>query len=77
MEEKSERYRKAESLGAAFLFILFCIWCPAYLVFVRPIINAALAPYIAGYPAILHLIPILSPIVLIALAMAPFMPPKH
>jgi hypothetical protein len=76
MEEKSEAYRKAESLLAAVLFILFCIWCPTYLILVRPIINEALAPYISAYPAILHLIPILTPIVLVALAVAPFMPEK-
>lgn len=76
MEHKSEAHRKIESLLAAVLFILFCIWCPTYLIFVRPIINEALAPYVSGYPAILHLIPILAPIVLVALAVSPFMPAK-
>ncbi|MFC5742029.1 hypothetical protein [Dyella tabacisoli] len=77
MEQKSERYLKAESRRAAFLFVIFCLWCPIYLIVVRPIINAAIAAQISSYPAMLHLIPIIAPIVLIALMMIPFMPPKN
>lgn len=76
MEEKSSQYQRAEKIMAAILFIVFCLWCPVYLLLVRPIINNAIAPYISAYPAALHLIPILAPVVLIALAAKPFLPPK-
>jgi hypothetical protein len=77
MEEKSERYRKAESVGGIFLFILFCAWCPIYLIIIRPMINAKLANYISSYPAFLHLIPIMAPIVIVSLIFGQFMPPKY
>ena len=77
MEGKSERYRKAESVCAAFLFVMFCLWCPTYLIVIRPVINVKLASYISAYPAVLHLIPIFAPIVFVALIVTPFMPPKN
>lgn len=76
MGGKSNQYQRAEKIMATILFAAFCLWCPFYLFLVRPIINNAIAPYISAYPAILHLIPILAPIVLIALAAKPFLPTK-
>jgi hypothetical protein len=48
--------------------LVFVIWLPAYLIWLRPAINGVVFQYIPGYPAMLHLLPILG--VPFALAMA-------
>lgn len=73
-EQKSEAYRKAEAKAALVLFLLFIVWCPVYLIFVRPIMNDFLAGHVNSYPAILHLVPILGPIIIIGLIAGKFMP---
>lgn len=75
--QKSEKYKKAEGKMALVLFTLFLLWCPTYLFVVRPQLNAFLANHISGYPAILHLAPILVPIVVVALLMGRALPPRN
>lgn len=42
------------------IFSVFLVWGYFYLTRVRPAMNQWLAQYISGYPAMLHLIPILG-----------------
>ena len=76
MEKKSEAYKKAEAKMAIVLFFMFVVWCPVYLFVVRPQINASLAFHLGSYPAMLHLIPILAPIVIVAVVMGKLLPKK-
>lgn len=73
---KSEIYRKAEGKMALVLFAIFLVWCPVYLFLIRPVLNEYLAAYVSGYPAMLHLLPILVPIVIVAIVMAKALPPR-
>lgn len=51
------------------VFGSFLVWCYVYLVILRPLINAWLAQYVSGYPAMLHMIPLIGvPIALAGLA---------
>lgn len=75
--QKSEEYKKAEGRMAAVLFTLFLVWCPTYLFVARPRLNEFIANHINGYPAILHLVPILVPIVVVALVMGRTLPPRN
>jgi hypothetical protein len=76
MEEKSAEYAKTESKLALLIVAIFVVWCPVYLVFVRPMLNEFVAGYVSSYPAMLHLIPILGPVVLLAWLMGRKLPPK-
>lgn len=42
------------------IFVGFLAWCYAYLFVLRPVMNAWLAQYIKGYPAMLHILPLLG-----------------
>ena len=44
---------------------MFVVWVPVYLWGIRPALNVWASQYVSGYPAILHLVPILGlPIIL-------------
>lgn len=74
MERKLDKPRQGGGPQALALVAAFLVWTPTYLLYVRPPMNAWLAQFISGYPALLHLVPILGPIVLLALAMARLWP---
>lgn len=74
--QKSAAYKKAEGMMTAVLLLVFIVWTPVYLFWVRPKMNLFLANYISGYPAMLHLVPILAPVVIIALVASKFLPAK-
>ena len=59
-EEKSAAHTRAEGKLAVLVSAVFVIWCPTYLIIVRPWINSSIAGYVSSYPAMLHLIPILG-----------------
>jgi hypothetical protein len=73
MEQKSEAYRKAEGKMAAVLFVVFLVWCSVYIIMLRPVILS----FLGRIPIVLHLLPVLAPIVLLALFMGRFLPPKQ
>jgi hypothetical protein len=49
------------------MLVVFVGWGYEYLFVLRPIMNAWLAQYISGYPAILHVFPILAVPILVAM----------
>lgn len=65
MKDEYLRTRRHNNRAAIFLFVIFLAWLPTYLLMVRPAMNAWLAHYVNSYPAVLHFIPILGPIVLL------------
>ncbi len=67
---------KAEGKLAVLILAIFVVWCPSYLLVVRPMLNAAVAEYVASYPAMLHLFPIFGPVVLVAWLAGRKLPPK-
>lgn len=73
MEQKSEAYRKAEGKMAGVLFVVFLAWCSVYIIMLRPAILSVLG----SVPIVIHLLPILAPIVLLAIIMGRFLPPKQ
>ncbi|STQ90832.1 hypothetical protein [Iodobacter fluviatilis] len=77
-QEKSDEYQKAEGKMALVIFVVFCVWGGTYLFFVRPLLNEFLGEHkVASYPAILHLIPILGPVIILAMLLGRALPSKH
>ena len=40
--------------------VVFFLWLPTYLVFVRPALNALIFRVLSSYPAMVHLVPIFA-----------------
>jgi hypothetical protein len=73
MEQESEAYRKAEGKLAGVMFVVFLVWCPIYILMLRPVILS----FLGIVPILLHLLLVLAPIVLLALILGRFLPPKQ
>lgn len=76
-EQKTKSYQKRESIVAVVLFLLFIVWCPVYLIAYRPQVNGWLFDHIGSFPAILHLVPIMGPIIIIGVIMGKVLPAKN
>ncbi len=68
-----EPKKDAPGWAVVVMLVVFLVWGYIYLVDLRPLLNAWLAQYISGYPAMLHLFPILAvPILVLLLLTAIF-----
>jgi hypothetical protein len=77
MDQKDKAVtKKGEAISVLILLAFFLIWCPTYVFVVRPMINAWLSSYVSGYPAMLHLIPILAPVIVLAWVLSKIFPDK-
>jgi hypothetical protein len=74
--EKSAESSASEGKAVMLILVVFLVWCPSYLVYVRPMFNSWIAGYVSSYPAMLHLIPILGPVIGIGMLMVRAFPPK-
>ena len=54
------------------IILVFLVWVPVYLVWVRPVINQWASQYVDSYPAVLHAIPAIGLPLLVALAYEKF-----
>jgi hypothetical protein len=52
------------------VLLVFVLWLPVYLIWVRTAINRFLFDYVSSYPAMVHLFPIIGVPCLIAIAYA-------
>lgn len=71
MQDQSKKPQAPQTGWIALvIFIVFLVWGYYYLFTLRPIMNNWLAHYIGGYPAILHLVPVLAVPALAAIVLA-------
>ena len=54
------------------IILVFVLWFPVYLVWVRPVINQWASQYVEFYPAVLHAIPAIGLPLLVALVYEKF-----
>jgi len=54
------RAKRANDRVGLLVVAMFVVWVPVYLWGIRPALNVWASQYVSGYPAILHLVPILG-----------------
>jgi hypothetical protein len=63
---------KLEKQQGFVIVLVFVLWFPLYLVWVRPVINQWASQYVESYPAVLHAVPAIGLPLLVALVYEKF-----